>query len=163
MEDCIFCKIVNGDIPSTKVYEDDDFYAFKDIAPVAPVHVLVIPKKHIQSIAVLKPEDADVAGKMLFTIQKVAKELGLTDAPRMGSDGCAGLSEVSARASSTRLNDRFRRFPVSDGHFTKGMCRSMWGIVIDGGLPLLLDDNDVSSQRAAHRLQHSGISPEKAA
>ncbi len=83
MEDCIFCKIVNGDIPSTKVYEDDDFYAFKDIAPVAPVHVLVIPKKHIQSIAVLKPEDADVAGKMLFTIQKVAKELGLTDGYRV--------------------------------------------------------------------------------
>ena len=83
MEDCIFCKIVNGDIPSTKVYEDDDFYAFKDIAPVAPVHVLVIPKKHIQSIAVLKPEDADVAGKMLFTIQTVAKELGLTDGYRV--------------------------------------------------------------------------------
>ena len=87
----------------------------------------------------------------------------LHHAPRMGSDGCAGLSEVSARASSTRLNDRFRRFPVSDGHFTKGMCRSMWGIVIGGGLPLLLDDNDVSSQRTAHRLRHSGISPEKAA
>lgn len=83
MEDCIFCKIVNGDIPSTKVYEDDDFYAFKDIAPVAPVHVLVIPKKHIQSIAALTPDDADVAGKMLFTIQKVAKQLGLTDGFRV--------------------------------------------------------------------------------
>lgn len=83
MEDCIFCKIVNGDIPSTKVYEDDDFYAFKDIAPVAPVHVLVIPKKHIQSIAALQPADADVVGKMLYTIQKVAAQLGLTDGFRV--------------------------------------------------------------------------------
>ena len=58
MEDCIFCKIVAGEIPSTKVWEDDDFFAFKDINPVAPVHVLVIPKKHIQSIAALTPDDA---------------------------------------------------------------------------------------------------------
>lgn len=83
MEDCIFCKIVKGDIPSTKVYEDDNFYAFKDIAPVAPVHVLVIPKKHIQSIAALTPDDAEVAGKMLFTIQKVANLLGLKDGYRV--------------------------------------------------------------------------------
>ena len=77
MEDCLFCKIIKGEIPSTKVYEDDNFFAFKDIAPVAPVHVLVIPKKHVASIAALTEEDADVAGKMLFAIQKVAQELGL--------------------------------------------------------------------------------------
>ena len=77
MEDCLFCKISKGEIPSTKVYEDDNFYAFKDIAPVAPVHVLVIPKKHIASIAALTEEDADVAGKMLYAIQKVAQVLGL--------------------------------------------------------------------------------------
>ena len=53
MEDCIFCKITAGEIPSKKVYEDEDFYAFEDIAPVAPVHVLVIPKKHVKSIAAL--------------------------------------------------------------------------------------------------------------
>lgn len=77
MEDCLFCKISKGEIPSTKVYEDDNFYAFKDIAPVAPVHVLVIPKKHIANIAALTEEDADVAGKMLYAIQKVAQVLGL--------------------------------------------------------------------------------------
>lgn len=77
MEDCLFCKIIKGEIPSTKVYEDANFFAFKDIAPVAPVHVLVIPKKHVASIAALTEEDADVAGKMLFAIQKVAQELGL--------------------------------------------------------------------------------------
>lgn len=77
MEDCLFCKIIKGEIPSTKVYEDDNFFAFKDIAPVAPVHVLVIPKKHVASIAALTEDDADVAGKMLFAIQKVAQELCL--------------------------------------------------------------------------------------
>lgn len=77
MEDCIFCKIVAGEIPSTKVWEDDDFFAFKDINPVAPVHVLVIPKKHIQSIADLTPDDAAIAGKMLYAIQKVAQVMGL--------------------------------------------------------------------------------------
>ena len=77
MEDCIFCKIIAGEIPSTKVWEDDNFFAFKDINPVAPVHVLVIPKKHIQSIADLTPDDAAVAGKMLSAIQKVAQAMGL--------------------------------------------------------------------------------------
>ena len=77
MEDCLFCKIIKGEIPSTKVYEDDNFFFFFYIAPVAPVHVLVIPKKHVASIAALTEDDADVAGKMLFAIQKVAQELGL--------------------------------------------------------------------------------------
>ena len=63
MEDCIFCKIIAGEIPSTKVWEDDNFFAFKDINPVAPVHVLVIPKKHIQSIADLTPDDAAAVGQ----------------------------------------------------------------------------------------------------
>ncbi|MCH4178892.1 MAG: histidine triad nucleotide-binding protein [Megasphaera sp.] len=77
MEDCLFCKISKGEIPSTKVYEDDDFFAFKDINPVAPVHVLVVPKKHIANIASLTAEDADIAGKMLYAIQKVAHILDL--------------------------------------------------------------------------------------
>ena len=61
MDDCIFCKIVKGEIPSTKVYEDEQFYAFKDIAPVAPVHVLIIPKKHIAGIASLTEADRPIA------------------------------------------------------------------------------------------------------
>ncbi len=77
MEDCLFCKISKGEITSTKVYEDAEFYGYKDIETVAPVHVLVIPKKHIASIAALTAGDADVAGKMLFAIQKVAQVLGL--------------------------------------------------------------------------------------
>ena len=75
MEDCLFCKDHQGEIPSTKVYEDDNFFAFKDIAPVAPVHVCH-PKSTCQHCG---PDGrrADVAGKMLFAIQKVAQELGL--------------------------------------------------------------------------------------
>ena len=71
MEDCIFCKITAGEIPSKKVYEDEDFYAFEDIAPV--------PKKHVKSIAALTQDDAAVAGRMLFAIQKVAASLGLAE------------------------------------------------------------------------------------
>lgn len=83
MDDCIFCKIVKGEIPSTKVYEDEQFYAFKDIAPVAPVHVLIIPKKHIAGIASLTEADRLIAANMLFVIQKVAAQLGLTDGFRV--------------------------------------------------------------------------------
>ncbi|ERT59983.1 MULTISPECIES: histidine triad nucleotide-binding protein [Megasphaera] len=95
MEDCLFCKISKGEIPSTKVYEDDDFFAFKDIAPVAPVHVLVIPKKHVQSIAALTEADAAVAGKMLFAIQKVASLLGLAE------DGYRVIFNTGEKAGQT--------------------------------------------------------------
>lgn len=79
MEGCIFCDIVAGKIPSTKVYEDTYFYAFKDIEPVAPIHVLVVPKKHVASLVTLTENDEDIARNMLFTIQKVAATLGLAE------------------------------------------------------------------------------------
>ena len=60
MENCLFCKIVKGDIPSTKVYEDEKVLAFRDIAPMAPTHILVIPKMHIGSVAEITAENADV-------------------------------------------------------------------------------------------------------
>lgn len=75
--DCIFCKIVAGEIPSKKVYEDDDLYAFYDIQPAAPTHVLIIPKKHIPSIMDIKEEDKQLTGNLLLGIQKVAEQLGL--------------------------------------------------------------------------------------
>jgi histidine triad (HIT) family protein len=74
--DCIFCKIVAGEIPSKKVYEDEDLYAFYDIEPAAPTHVLIIPKKHIPSIMDVKEEE-QLAGKLLIGIQKVAGQLEL--------------------------------------------------------------------------------------
>ena len=74
MEDCLFCKIVKGEIPSTKVYEDEEILAFKDINPVAPVHILVIPKKHIVSLNEIEPEDQILIGKIFTTIKKIAKD-----------------------------------------------------------------------------------------
>ena len=77
MEDCIFCKIINKQIPSQIVYEDDEIIAFKDIEPVAPVHVLVVPKKHITSVLEISEEDKILIGKIYTVIQKLAVELGV--------------------------------------------------------------------------------------
>ena len=79
MEDCVFCKIIKGEIPSEKVYEDDDILAFKDINPAAPIHVLVIPKKHIANLMEVKPEDSSIMAKILEAIKKVAKQLGIEE------------------------------------------------------------------------------------
>uniref|UniRef100_UPI003FF090FB HIT domain-containing protein n=1 Tax=Candidatus Merdicola sp. TaxID=3085652 RepID=UPI003FF090FB len=64
MEDCLFCKIIKGEIPSTKVYEDDEILAFKDINPIAPVHILVIPKKHYNDICEVPESDAEIIAKI---------------------------------------------------------------------------------------------------
>lgn len=77
--DCLFCKIVAGDIPSTKVYEDDRILAFRDIAPAAPVHVLFIPKDHIAGVCEITAENAAVVAHIFSVIPQVAKELGITD------------------------------------------------------------------------------------
>lgn len=77
MENCLFCKIIKGDIPSTKVYEDEEVYAFKDINPEAPVHILVVPKKHISSINEIEDEDRELIGKIFTLIKKIAKEQGV--------------------------------------------------------------------------------------
>ena len=77
MSDCLFCKIVAGEIPSSKVYEDDVCYAFNDIDPQAPTHFLVIPKAHIGSVAEVTEDNADVVAHIFAVISKVTKELGL--------------------------------------------------------------------------------------
>lgn len=74
MEDCLFCKIVKGEIPSTKVYEDKEVLAFKDINPEAPVHLVIIPKKHIASLNELKPEDSEIISHIFMVIQKLVKD-----------------------------------------------------------------------------------------
>ena len=79
MNDCLFCKIAAGEIPSKKVYEDDQVYAFYDIDPQAPTHFLVIPKAHIKSCGEITPENSAVAAHCFEVISKVTKELGLTD------------------------------------------------------------------------------------
>lgn len=91
MENCLFCKIINGEIPSEKVYEDEEILAFKDIHPKAPVHILVIPKKHIASAIEIEEQDEALIGKMFTVIKKLAKEFGLENGYRIvnncGSDG----------------------------------------------------------------------------
>ena len=92
MENCLFCKIVNGKIPSEKVYEDDEIIAFKDINPVAPIHILLIPKKHIPSLAYIEKEDEALIGKIYSTIKKIAedngfKEKGFRVIANCGEDG----------------------------------------------------------------------------
>lgn len=77
MEECIFCKIIRKEIPSEIVYEDEDVIAFKDIHPCAPVHILVIPKKHISSLVDLKEDDERIIGKIYTVINKVAEKQGI--------------------------------------------------------------------------------------
>lgn len=74
--DCLFCKITAGEIPAKKIYEDDLVVAFHDIAPQAPVHFLVIPKKHIRTLNDLTEADRELAGHILYTAQRLANELG---------------------------------------------------------------------------------------
>jgi len=75
-ENCIFCKIIDGSLPSTKVYEDDEFVAFKDINPAAPVHLLLIPKHHVVSMQDITQDDASWLGKMLALTPKLAADNG---------------------------------------------------------------------------------------
>ena len=79
MEDCLFCKIIKGEIPSNKVYEDEEILAFKDINPVAPIHILVIPKKHIDSLVHMEKEDEIIVGKIYGVINKIAEEQGFKE------------------------------------------------------------------------------------
>lgn len=74
--DCIFCKIARGEIPSKKIFEDDEFYAFHDIRPAAPTHALVIPKRHIETLSAVTEEDAPLLGRMLVLTSRLAAELG---------------------------------------------------------------------------------------
>lgn len=79
MKDCLFCKIINGNIPSEKVYEDEEILAFKDIQPAAPIHILVIPKKHIDSLANIEEDDEKIIGKIYMVINKIAEDQQFKD------------------------------------------------------------------------------------
>ncbi|MDD6795027.1 MAG: histidine triad nucleotide-binding protein [Clostridiaceae bacterium] len=79
MDDCIFCKIIKGEIPSKKLYEDDLVYAFYDINPGAPTHFLVIPKEHIESVNALNEENAKVISHIFVVINKLVSELGISE------------------------------------------------------------------------------------
>ena len=95
MSDCIFCKIISGDIPCRKLYEDDDMLAFHDINPAAPVHFLVIPKAHIPTMLDLTPEHSEVMGRIMTQAAKLAREQGCGDGFRtIINTGKVGRQEV---------------------------------------------------------------------
>ena len=96
--DCLFCKIIAGEIPSTKVYEDELVYAFEDINPQAPVHVLVIPKTHIASAADITEENSALVAHIFEVIPGIAKKLGLKNGFRVvtncGDDGAQTVKHL---------------------------------------------------------------------
>lgn len=92
MSDCIFCKIANGEIPSNLVYENDSVVAFNDINPAAPVHILVIPKKHVESLNEL--EDKNLMAELLFGVKEVVKKLNITDYRTVINTGKGAGQEV---------------------------------------------------------------------
>jgi len=98
MENCIFCKIISGDIPSTSVYEDDYVFAFRDIEPQAPVHILIVPKEHIQSASDLTPDNSAMVAKCFEAIAKIADKEGLEKGHRVitntGNDGGQTVSHL---------------------------------------------------------------------
>ena len=98
MSNCLFCKIIAGDIPSTKVYEDETVYAFRDIAPQAPTHILVVPKTHIADCNGVTAENSAVVAHIFETIPQIAKAEGLVNGYRVvsncGSDGCQSVQHL---------------------------------------------------------------------
>ena len=86
MNACLFCKIIAGEIPSTKVYEDENVFAFRDIAPQAPSHVLVVPKEHIESAGVIDETNSRLAAKCLEAAARIARQEGLTGGFRLVSN-----------------------------------------------------------------------------
>lgn len=98
MTDCLFCKIIAGEIPSSKVYEDDTVYAFRDIAPMAPVHVLIVPKAHIASADGVNGTNSAAVARIFEVIPPIAAAEGLSNGYRVitncGEDGCQSVKHL---------------------------------------------------------------------
>ncbi len=109
--DCLFCAIIKGDIPSTKVYEDEKIYAFRDINPQAPCHVLVIPKEHIASVDGINETNSAVVAHIFECIPKIAKSESLTNGYRVvsncGDDACQSVKHLHFHIiGGTQLADK---------------------------------------------------------
>ena len=98
MSDCIFCKIANGEIPSTKLYEDDDMIIIKDLNPQAPVHLLLIPKEHYANIIEMSDAQAQTLAKCIKKLSALTDQLGLQNGFRLasnkGADGCQSVGHL---------------------------------------------------------------------
>ncbi len=96
---CVFCKIIEGEIPSTKIYEDENILAIKDINPMAPVHVVIFPKKHIESTMLLNGENSELVAKIFAKIPEIAKaceidKSGFRVINNCGEDGCQSVPHI---------------------------------------------------------------------
>ena len=110
--DCIFCKIANGEIPSSKVYEDDKILAFKDLNPQAPVHILIIPKEHIKWAYDVTEENCGVIAHIFSKIPEIAKAQGLENGFRVvnncGDDGCQSVHHIHFHLlGGEKMTERF--------------------------------------------------------
>lgn len=101
MQDCLFCKIIKGEIPSKKVYEDEYVYAFHDIEPTAPIHILVIPKEHISTLNDVDEKNSAVISKIYEAIAKIAKQEGISE------DGYRVVSNCNKMAGQTVFHIHF--------------------------------------------------------
>ena len=110
--ECLFCKMVRGEIKPNTVYEDDTVLAFKDINPQAPVHILVIPKKHIATLNDLGPADADLVGKLVLAAKRVAKDAGVAESGYRTVLNCnADAGQSVFHVHLHLLGGRFMRWP----------------------------------------------------
>ncbi len=101
MNDCIFCKIINGDIPSSKVYEDDKIFAFNDISPQTPVHILIVPKEHICCANAITADNADVVAHIFSKVGEIAALAGIKD------DGYRIINNCGKNAGQTVFHLHF--------------------------------------------------------
>lgn len=110
-DNCLFCKIIKGDIPSNKIYEDDDVFAFWDIAPQAPKHFLVIPKKHISGPSAMSQEDEKLLGKVMRVGAELAKKNGIGDAFRAVFNNGEGAGQTVFHVHMHILGGRSMSWP----------------------------------------------------
>jgi len=95
MKDCVFCKIIEGEIPTNFVYQDEEVVAFRDINPKAPVHILIVPKLHIDKLQDVSDNERNLLGKMLLTAKKIAEEEGITGTGyRIGINCGSGAGQI---------------------------------------------------------------------
>ena len=109
--DCIFCKIISGEIPSDKVYEDEQVLAFRDIAPKAPVHVLIIPKTHIAGVREITADNSSVVAHIFTVIPQIAQQLGITDYRVVSNNG----EQAGQHGASSALSSAVRRCAGRNG------------------------------------------------
>lgn len=126
MEDCLFCKIAAGEIPSNKLFEDDKLLAFYDIDPQAPVHFLVIPKQHIASAAALTEDDAALLGHIYAVIAQLCKKLGVDESgyrvvTNVGADGGQSVKHLHFHV----LAKRSLAWPPADAGVAQNTCESI--------------------------------------